>query len=1044
MAFRVCCSCSNAVANGYWLRHSRITSTTLNDIGDEEAAWTAINDVHYRVTDSGSPWAAGSIKLCYGVRYETFMPSADNDLWPMFESSGAQIQYFPVTQPRLGWRTVGGVPANAGSIYNTPPSTFTRSALRETCHPDNHVSNQPITHLVLPFSEIGLFNSSNLAARIRPRYYRILNNGIPITGILSAIEENSFSVRPSADVLATNATGTPDNTTKYANLTSDTNDASFVYTTDNTVGTYRTRLATVTAPGYRGDHVLHYRIGASKNGVVVGIGDTGNAVSVTVALKRSTTVLVQETRTVPADWTTYTLAVPLSALSGLAASAYSQLIVEIVTTASGGSGGSQRGCALAFAKLTFSDSWTPSNWSYNITSNTQVASAGTSTGYIPNSIVSTWKLPPSADKWIFKRNILFGIDVWYEIYKLSSVNTVKLGTGSGSVSTTAPTEGYSDGAFGVGAYFNSGFDPTKHTYKLTFNGGYLRPDEALGDEYIFASDQKPATSVTNGENALSSVLSTHATGTWHYYVRFCRVVFVWACEIPVIELHTEPYDNSTTREIITYVPENTTSEIEYLKRSRSSGAPFDFGYQQNGLGNWEAPTTSTFVRCYTPVVNTTGTFTDQSDSLYPTSITVERIQAVAKRVWHGIRATTNNNPYLPWTSAWIVPVGVSELIVECWGAGGGSSNIYTGGGGAYARKTFTVTQGQSIAFEVGGAGLSDATAPFDAQTDGGATWFMSTTDCFADGGKAGNNATTSYGTGGQASSSYGDVKYSGRNSAAGVYASSGGYDTHGVNRNPFTGIPSLGKKVDIFGAGAFSGYNAQFGGIMIHYTLPITPPSVWTYTQTTTWQCPTGITEVEVECWAGGGGGGATDDYSGSAAGGGGGGAYSKKTITVVPDTIYTVTVGRGGDGGVDGNLNGQDGEDSWFSTSSTILAKGGLRGTGATLDDDEAGGAGGSAASGIGTTKYSGGDGAAGLSTSYGGGGGSSAGPEEDGDDATNGTGALASILGGGGGNGTTADDGGVPGGGGGGAVGTASADTPIRPGGAGGRGKIRITQVI
>jgi hypothetical protein len=1042
MAFRVCCSCGNAIANGYWLRHSRITSTTLNDIGDEEASWTAVNDIHYRVTDSGSPWTAGTIKLCYGVRYETFMPSADNDLWPMFDAFLNEQLYFPVTKPRAYNDKIGGRNNNAGSIFFTPPSTFTRSALRETCHPDNHVSQQAITHLVLPFSEIGLYPSTNKAAVIRPRYYRILNNGTPITGILSAVEDNTFTARPAQDILATNTTGTPNNTTKYANLTSDSLDSSFVYTTDNTVGTYRTRLETVTAPGYRSDHVLTYRIAASKNGVVVGSGDLGNAVDVTVSLKRSTTVLVQETRTVPADWTTYTLAVPLSALASLSASAYGQLIVEIVTTASGGSGGSQRGCALAFAKLTFSDSWAPSNWNYNLTQNGSVFTAGTSTGYLANSIVSTWRLPETADKWIFKRDILFGMDVWYEIYKLSSSNTVKLGTGFGSVSTTAPTEGYSDGAFGVGAYFNSGFDPTKHTYKVTFNGGYLRPDEALGDEYIFPSDQKPATSVTNGESSISSVLSTHAAGTWHYYSRFCRVVFVWACEIPVIELHINE-NIGTANYVITYVPENTTGEIEYLKKSRSSGAPFDFGYQQNGLGNWEAPITSTFVRCYNPVVNTTGTFTDQSDSLYPTSITVERIPAVAKRVWNAIRNTFNNNPLLDWSSAWIVPVGVSEITVECWGAGGGYSNIYTGGGGAYARKTFTVTQGQSIPLQVGGGGVSGGSAPYNTQTDGGATWFMSTTDCFADGGKAGNNATTSYGIGGQSSSSYGDVVFSGKNGAAGVWASSGGYDSDGVNKSNGT-VPSLAKKVDIFGWAAAGSSNAKFGGMMIHYTLPITPPSVWTYTQTTTWQCPTGITEVEVECWAGGGGGGATDDYSGSAAGGGGGGGYSKKTITVVPDTIYTVTVGRGGDGGVDGNLNGQDGEDSWFSTSSTILAKGGLGGTGATLDDDEAGGAGGSAASGIGTTKYSGGAGAAGVSTSYGGGGGSSAGPEEDGDAATDGTGALASILGGGGGDGTTADDGVVPGGGGGGAVGTAAANTPIRPGGKGGRGKIRITQVL
>lgn len=218
-------------------------------------------------------------------------------------------------------------------------------------------------------------------------------------------------------------------------------------------------------------------------------------------------------------------------------------------------------------------------------------------------------------------------------------------------------------------------------------------------------------------------------------------------------------------------------------------------------------------------------------------------------------------------------------------------------------------------------------------------------------------------------------------------------------------------------------------------------PETYTFTETQTWTCPDWVdAPILVRCWGAGGGGGATDDFSGSSAGGGGGGAFSQKYVTVTPGQTYTITVGSGGAGGNSGNINGQAGGDSWFSSVSEVLAKGGQGGTGALLDDDEAGGAGGAAASGVGTVKYSGGNGAAGVSTSYGGGGGASAGTSNNGAAATNGTGAIASNLGGNGGNGSTPTPGSTPGGGGGGNQGTAASNT-IRPGAAGGGGLVTLT---
>src|ERR1043165_6166369 len=55
---------------------------------------------------------------------------------------------------------------------------------------------------------------------------------------------------------------------------------------------------------------------------------------------------------------------------------------------------------------------------------------------------------------------------------------------------------------------------------------------------------------------------------------------------------------------------------------------------------------------------------------------------------------------------WIVPTGVTQIVVEAWGAGGGGSQYCGGGGGGYARALYTVVPGQTISMDIplGGAG----------------------------------------------------------------------------------------------------------------------------------------------------------------------------------------------------------------------------------------------------------------------------------------------------------------------------------------------------
>lgn len=61
---------------------------------------------------------------------------------------------------------------------------------------------------------------------------------------------------------------------------------------------------------------------------------------------------------------------------------------------------------------------------------------------------------------------------------------------------------------------------------------------------------------------------------------------------------------------------------------------------------------------------------------------------------------------------WTVPAGVTKILVEVWGAGGGANTFAGGGGGGYVKAHFTVAPGDGITYDVGaggtGAGLATA------------------------------------------------------------------------------------------------------------------------------------------------------------------------------------------------------------------------------------------------------------------------------------------------------------------------------------------------
>ncbi|MEB2776208.1 hypothetical protein SYJ56_12870 [Algoriphagus sp. D3-2-R+10] len=196
---------------------------------------------------------------------------------------------------------------------------------------------------------------------------------------------------------------------------------------------------------------------------------------------------------------------------------------------------------------------------------------------------------------------------------------------------------------------------------------------------------------------------------------------------------------------------------------------------------------------------------------------------------------------------------------------------------------------------------------------------------------------------------------------------------------------------------------------------------------------PAGVTSITVETWGAGGRGGSRSGSNGDT-GGGGGGAYSRSILSVTPGQTINFYVGFRA-------LTADPGEDSWFLSNTTVMAKGG-NSVGPNI---LTGATGGSAAAGYGTAKFSGGDGANAGTDS--GGGGSSAGIATNGNNATNQTGATAPTGGGDGGDGKSGgqgrgEDGSPPGGGGGGSKRTNASGTE-QVGGYGGNGQIRISYI-
>jgi hypothetical protein len=108
------------------------------------------------------------------------------------------------------------------------------------------------------------------------------------------------------------------------------------------------------------------------------------------------------------------------------------------------------------------------------------------------------------------------------------------------------------------------------------------------------------------------------------------------------------------------------------------------------------------------------------------------------------------------------------------------------------------------------------------------------------------------------------------------------------------------------------------------------------FTQSGTFNVPSGISHVMIELWGAGGGGGGSasgDGISQAGAGGSGGGGagYTRAVIAVTSGAVYNVAIGTGGAGGLpcggnscNGNPGGSGGASQFTDSSSNILAQSG------------------------------------------------------------------------------------------------------------------------
>jgi hypothetical protein len=142
-----------------------------------------------------------------------------------------------------------------------------------------------------------------------------------------------------------------------------------------------------------------------------------------------------------------------------------------------------------------------------------------------------------------------------------------------------------------------------------------------------------------------------------------------------------------------------------------------------------------------------------------------------------IHAQTTQEYSTPGSHTFVVPAGVTEITIECWGAGGcggratSTTRTAGGGGGAYSKTTnLSVSPGNTLYVTVGAGGDGTSATP----ATGGDSWIRinlnvppdnTTQGVLAKGGGSVANSSSSGASGGNKDDGIGTIRYSGGNGA---------------------------------------------------------------------------------------------------------------------------------------------------------------------------------------------------------------------------------------------------------------------------------------
>jgi len=186
-----------------------------------------------------------------------------------------------------------------------------------------------------------------------------------------------------------------------------------------------------------------------------------------------------------------------------------------------------------------------------------------------------------------------------------------------------------------------------------------------------------------------------------------------------------------------------------------------------------------------------------------------------------------------------------------------------------------------------------------------------------------------------------------------------GFSAASPGASGYSGFSGYSSTSGFSGYSSQSGFSGPSGFSGYSGALPHVATVKHFFQGTTTYTPTAAVRALFVECWGGGaaaGGTPATGAGQVACGGGGGGGAFSAVYLTSLKGS-YTIAVGAGGLGVVNGT--GNSGGDTTFDSPSVCTAKGGTGGqvgaAGTQPNSSGVGGAGGASANGVGDVKMDG-----------------------------------------------------------------------------------------